>query len=387
MEPAPSAATLRERARALASVFAAEAAESERLRRPTDAAIEALRSSEIPRMLVATGYGGSELDVDAFLEVGLALGEGDASLAWISTFYVMHNWMLCSFPAPFQDEIFGRHGYVLAPAPVAPNGVAQPVEGGFRLNGRWQWGTGVMHADWVLVGARVPRADGMPDFRFLALPRAEITIEDTWFVDGMCGTGSNDVRVDDAFVPALRSVSMLALSEGRSEGARLHRGAIYRTPMLPLLALAAAIPLLGQVRAVVRGFEARMRERTLYASVQKQAEKPAAQIRLARAAIEARQAEALLREVAAEMMALREGASIADRARWTAMTALAVDQGKRVIASLAEASGASAHFLSHPLQRALRDVNTGACHVVFDLDARLEIHGRTLLGLDPGGMT
>jgi len=387
VEPAPSAAVLLERARALALVFAAEAAESERLRRPTDAAIEALRRSDIPRMLVASGYGGPELDADAFVEVGLALGEGDASLAWISTFYIMHNWMLCLFPEPFQKEILGRHGYVLAPAPVAPNGVAQPVEGGFRLNGRWQWGTGVMHADWVLVGARVPGAGPMPDFRFLALPRAEITVEDTWFVDGMCGTGSNDVRVDDAFVPEVRCVSMLAMSQGRTEGARLHRGGIYRTPMLPLLSLAAALPLVGQARAVVRGFQASMRERILYGSMQKQADKPAAQIRLARAEIEVRQAEELLRAVAAEIMALRDGASIADRARWTAMNAMAVDQSKRVIASLAEASGASAHFLSHPLQRALRDVNTGACHVVFDLDARLEMHGRTLLGLDPGGMT
>ena len=99
-----------------------------------------------------------------------------------------------------------------------------------------------------------------------------------------------------------------------------------------------------------------------------------------------RQAELLLRDCVAEIQDLRDRATVADRARWAASMAMAVDQSKRVVQSLAEASGASAHFRSHPLQRAVRDLNTLACHVVFDLDGRLEIHGRTLLGMEPRGM-
>jgi hypothetical protein len=115
-------------------VLAAEAAESERLRRPTDSAIEALRDSDVLRLMVPRRHGGHELDLDTYLEVGLALGAGDASLAWIATFYIEHNWMLCQFPETFQDELFGDRGYVLAPAALAPKGVAARVEGGFRLS-------------------------------------------------------------------------------------------------------------------------------------------------------------------------------------------------------------------------------------------------------------
>jgi alkylation response protein AidB-like acyl-CoA dehydrogenase len=121
-------------------------------------------------------------------------------------------------------------------------------------------------------------------------------------------------------------------------------------------------------------------------SAVKQAEKPAAQIRLARAELEARQAEGLLRDVVAEVSRLRDAATLEDRGRWAAAAALAVDQSKRVLHSIAAASGASAHFQSHPLQRAVRDVNTLSCHVIFDLDSRLEVYGRTLLGRDPGGL-
>jgi alkylation response protein AidB-like acyl-CoA dehydrogenase len=156
--------------------------------------------------------------------------------------------------------------------------------------------------------------------------------------------------------------------------------------MLPILGLAASMVAVGQARAALRGFQERMQQRILLASGARQSKQPAAQIRLARADIEVRQAEGLLRALVAEVQQVRNEATITDRARWAASFALAVDQSKRVLLALAEASGASAHFSSHPLQRAVRDVNTLACHAVFDMDSRLEIYGRTLLGREPGGM-
>jgi 3-hydroxy-9,10-secoandrosta-1,3,5(10)-triene-9,17-dione monooxygenase len=381
-----AANSLIERARSLAPILAEQASESERLRRPSDVAIEALRDSGVLEMMVPKMFGGLELDLDTFLEVGLALGEGDASLAWIATFYIEHNWILCQFPERFQRELYSDRSSILAPAALAPNGIAERVDGGFRLNGRWQWGTGVMHAEWVLVGARVDSESGTPDFRFLALPRDEVEVEDVWFVDGMSGTGSNDILVEGAIVPEERSVSLLDMSEGKAHGATLHAGPLYRTPMLPILCLAASMPAVGQARAAVNAFRNRIQERVLVSSGSRQMESPAAQMRLARAEIEARQAEGLLREVVADVRRSRNAATVADRARWSAAAAFAVDQSKRVLLSLAEASGASAHFRKDPLQRAVRDVNTLSCHMIFDLDKRLEIHGRTLLGLEPGGM-
>jgi len=348
--------------------------------------IAALEHAEIFKLMVPRCYGGLELDLDTFLEVGLALGQGDASMSWVATFYIEHCWMFCQFPEAFQRELFAERTYCLAPASIAPNGVAHPVEGGYRLNGRWQWGTGAMHADWVIVGARIEGTGPPPDVRFFAMPSSDVEIDDTWYVDGMQATGSNDIVVSELVVPEERTASVLDVSSGRGFGAKLHGGPLYRTPMIPILGLAAAMPSVGQARAAVERFRAQMTERVLYATSVKQSEKPAAQMRLARADIEARQAELLLREVVREVMELRDQASLADRARWLASYAYAVDQSKRVVQSIAEASGAHAHFQSHPLQRAVRDINTMACHVVFDLDGRLEIAGRTMLGLEPRGL-
>lgn len=379
-----------EHARSLAELMARHAEEAERTRQPHDEVIRALREARIFDLMVPRCYGGLELDLDTFLEVGLALGEGDASMAWITTFYIEHNWMLCQFPESFQRALFADRTHVLAPASLAPGGTARPEADGFRLQGRWRWGTGIVHAEWVMVGVVVQHeadASRMPDVRLFALPREDVSMDDTWNVDGMAGTGSHDIVVEDAFVPEERSVDFIAMAEGRGPGSRLHDIPLYRTPMIPILALAASMPAVGQARAAVRAFRDHMTERVLYGTPgTKQAEKPAAQIRLARAEIETRQSELLMRHVVAEVMARRERATVTDRARWTAHLAYVVDQSKRVLQSLSEASGASAHFLTHPLQRSLRDVNVMACHVVFDLDQRLEIHGRALLGLEPGGM-
>jgi alkylation response protein AidB-like acyl-CoA dehydrogenase len=380
------ASKLIERARALAPLLAEHAAEAERQRKPHDAVIAALEEAEIFKLMVPRQHGGFELDLDTFLEVGLALSEGDASMAWVTTFYIEHCWMFCHFSEVFQKEVFADRSYALAPAAIALTGLAKPVDGGFRLNGRWQWGTGAMHAQWVIVGARVEDPDNALDFRFFAMRPSEVLIDDTWYVDGMAGTGSNDIVIENLVVPEEQTASIIAISSGQGLGAKLYDAPLYRTPMLPILGLAAAMPALGQAKVAVRRFQESMMERVLYGVGTKQADKPAAQMRLARAEIETRQAELLLRQVVAEVMELREKAEPSDRARWLGTYAFVVDQSKRVLQSIAEASGAHAHFQSHPLQRAVRDVNTLACHVVFDLDARLEIMGKTMVGGEPEGL-
>jgi alkylation response protein AidB-like acyl-CoA dehydrogenase len=378
-------ADLVKRAQALAPLLAEHAAEAERIRQPHDAVIAALEASGIFELMVPRCYGGRELDLDTYLEVGLALAEGDASMAWVTTFYIEHNWMLCQFPEAFQRELFRNRSFVLAPGSVAMGGLAEPAEGGFRLKGHWGWATGVVHSDWVLVGGRVNGDQEAFDLRLFALPKSDVEVPDSWHVDGMCGTGSHDIVIQDQLVPNERSVSFLDMLSGNAPGAQLHDGPLYRTPMIPILALAASMPAVGQARAAVRGFQKRLQERVLYGTATRQSEKPAAQMRLARAEIEIREAEGLLRSVTADVMELRERATLQDRSRWVASLAYAVDRSKRIIGSISEASGASAHLLTHPLQRAKRDVETLSTHTIFDLDGRLESYGRVLLGLEPNG--
>ena len=198
----------------VAAVFAAEANEAERLRRPTDTAIAALVDSGVLRLMVPKRYGGLELDLDVYFEVALALSGGDASMAWVANFYLEHHWWFCQFPRSFQDEVFADGPTVLAPASLSPSGKAEKVDGGWKLSGKWSWGSGIMHASWVIVGGVGQAGAERREARFFAVPRCDVSVEDVWFIDGMAGTGSNDMVINDVFVPQDRAVSMTGMNTG-----------------------------------------------------------------------------------------------------------------------------------------------------------------------------
>ncbi len=372
--------TMIDAARRVAPVLAAHAREAEIARRPADAVIAAVRDAGLFEMMVPRCYGGAELDLDTFFETALLLGEADASAAWIVAFYIEHNWMLCQFPEAFQRELFATATHILAPAMLSPTGTATRVPGGYRLDGRWPWGTGIVHAEWVIAGA-IDRHGDRPRAVFIALPRDEVAVEDTWHMDGMCGTGSHDTVITDRFVPAERTVDIPSMMNATGPGSQLHDGPLYSTPMAPILAFAASVPALGQARFVVAEYARQLQSRYDQMTLEKQSDNSSRQVRLARAAMNVRAAEALMREVLADVMEQRAHADERTRVGWTTAVAHAVGMCQSAIGDVCEAAGASSHFLSNALQRARRDVNTIACHTVFDLDQRYRSMGRSLVGL------
>lgn len=370
--------------RAALPALEAEAEESERLRQPTDAAIELLEATRCLELLVPRAYGGLELDLDVFLECALALGEADASLAWVASFYMEHNWLLCQFPEPFQRELFADRTAVRAPAALFGESTIREQRGGFALDGRWHWASGAMHAEWVMVGGASDPANPATACLF-ALPADEVGIDDVWHVDGLCATGSNDIVIEDGFVPRERAASLLDIASGNGLGATLHASPIYASPMAPVLLTAAASPVVGQARSVVRRFGEKATERVRAMSAVAERDRSAVQARLAESAHEVREAELLMRDVIAEVMRRRGDASLLERARWSLALTRAVHGARRAIQRIADASGGSAHFQRDPLQRAVRDANTASSHVAFDWDARHEQWGRLQLGLEADG--
>ncbi len=374
-----------ERTRALRPLLAKHALEAERLRRPVDEAWSAIRKSGYFYLMVPRRFGGLELSTDEYIDATLPLAEGCASTGWVASFCAQHNWLLAQFPEETQQEIWGSHPYIIAPSVAAPPGKAEPVAGGYRLTGHWKWGTGVMHADWVMVNAFVPTETG-PAMHMFILPAAEATVLDTWHVDGMVGTGSNDIVLSDLFVPAHRAFLVGPARSGRGNAARLHDNPLFASPMLPSLAVTAAIPALGAARAAVGHMKDRLASHVKMGSEGSQAEKPAAQMRLARADMLVRSAELAIRDAARRNVGLGvvdEPEQTELRIQLRGQIAYAVGQCREAIQTLCESSGSSVHSLDNPLQRALRDVQVMASHVVYDLDVVTELHGRAMVGLAP----
>ncbi|MGO8849799.1 MAG: acyl-CoA dehydrogenase [Mycobacterium sp.] len=360
----------------------AERAEvAERLRRLPTATVSEFRQTNLFRLLLPARFGGLQAPFPELLQPVRRMAHGCASSAWTLGFYALHNWMLALFDPQAQEEVFAS-GPVLAPAPLAPTGRGVPAGGGVRLTGKWSWATGAMNSDWVIVGALIERPDRI-DPVLAVLPADEVGVADTWQTAGMRGTGSHDVIVTDAFVPEHRMVAVADIYAGTAPGARAHGVPTYRWPMVPALALVAAMPVLGAAERVTDLFADRLGGRVLAYSGVAQKDQPAAQIRLGDARVRLRALRALIAETAdgiERLVADGERVSRSVRADARLAAAHTVQESRAIINDLLGASGASAQFLSNPMQRFQRDVNVAAGHVVFDYDTGRELAGALAIG-------
>ncbi len=361
--------------------LAERADEAERLRRLPAATVSEFKQTELFRLLLPARFGGVQASFPELLQPVRLMAHGCASSAWTLGFYALHNWMLSLFDPRAQEEVFSS-GPVLAPAPLAPTGRGVPADGGVRLTGRWSWATGALDADWVIVGALIERRDGI-DPALVVVPAGEVEVADTWHTAGMRGTGSHDVIITDAFIPEHRIVAVADIYAGTAPGARAHNAPTYRWPMVPALALVASMPVLGAAERVSELFAERLGSRVLAYSGVAQKDQPAAQIRLGHARVRLRALLALITETAdgiEQIVARGDRVSRAVRADARLAAAHTVHECRAIIADLLEASGAGAQFLSNPLQRAKRDVDIAAGHVVFDYDVSRELAGALAIG-------
>lgn len=370
---------LLDRVRAVVPLVAERAADAEQRRKPDDDVIEALKATGVFRSFVPRRFGGYEIDLELFLDIGVAISEACASTGWITTFYMEHNWLLGNFAPDLQAEIFSSQPYVLAPGSVNPkDGHATPKDDGYELTGRWRFGTGIVHADWVLLSGTIATEPKGAPRMFLVRPDA-VEVHDTWYVDGMAATGSRDIVANRVHVPQ-RNVSLRPL-----DGSPPANDYLARIPVLPMLSLTAAIPSVGAARRAVALYGRLLAERVPFGTNKTQSQRAPAQVRLAHAFADVRAAETVLRTVARDVTAHARGGSplsLMDQIQMRLTIAHVVRDCRTVVRNVMEGAGASVHYLDHELQRIHRDVQMMSAHTVFDLDLVAEQCGRALLEAD-----
>ncbi|TFV57787.1 acyl-CoA dehydrogenase [Mycobacterium sp. PS03-16] len=362
--------------------LAARAQEAEALRRLPQATVDEVAASRFTELLVPARFGGEQAPFPQLLRPVREMAHGCASSAWTIGFYALHNWMLALFGEQAQTEAFAHRPF-LAPAPLAPTGRGRPDGDGVRLSGRWSWATGVMHGNWIMVGALCGPDDDL--FPALALlPIGDVTVVDVWHTVGMRATGSNDVVIEKTFVPGHRLVRVTDIYAGTAPGAGLHDAATYRWPMVPALALLAAMPALGSAERAADLYAERLGERVLAYEGVTQKDKPIAQAHLGEARVRLRALHGLLDDTVGRIEELvRAGDAVPRAVRGDARMAAAhiVYEARSVIGMLLAASGASAHFVDNPLQRIKRDVDVLSGHVIFDYDTSRELAGALAIGM------
>jgi 3-hydroxy-9,10-secoandrosta-1,3,5(10)-triene-9,17-dione monooxygenase len=247
----PEPAEIIVRARALAPALAERSLAGRRERRIPDETIADMQRAGFFRVLQPKRWGGYEMDLNTFYDVELALAEGDMSTAWIYGVSGVHPWFMALLDDRAAREVWGRDTSTLICSSLMPAGKATAADGGFRLSGHWKYASCCEHCDWVLLGAMVGSSEGPPEGRIFLLPRADYERVDTWRVSGLQATGSWDVVVDDAFVPAYRSQSMLDNFLLKGPGQALNNASLYRLPFGQIFVRGISTAALGALRGML----------------------------------------------------------------------------------------------------------------------------------------
>ena len=369
---------LLERAEALVPLFRDNARAAESARRPSEHVIQAIKESGLFALMVPKAYGGHEADLDTFFDVVLTLSR--LMLPWAGLQGFLLNTRMLNYSDQVCSTVFGDDNYALAPATLNVGaGTAQAVNGGYRLSGQWQWGTGILHSRWVLAGG-IAMVEQTPTPTFFLLPIEEVELVDTWFMSGMCATGSWDFKVDDVFIPQDRALPFQSILDATSGISERFGGPLYRTPLMPVLGFAAGLPILGAAQSALSNFAEQMRVKLESKTLRSGMPQPDVSKILGEVSLKVETAELLMRSVLQDVMSKRSEANSEERTHWLSQIAYAVHTCKEASIQIADVTGASGGHLDNPVQRAVRDIAVASNHVVFSKDSQYTAVGRNLLG-------
>lgn len=370
-------------AAALGPEIRASADDTERGRDVTSALLDKLIDARLFDLVLPRSIGGVEADIETMVRVIEAISNHDGATGW-----AVGIGLGTSVVSAFVDDSTAREIFTpraIIGGPMAPNGRAVPVDGGYRVTGRWPFASGSPHCAWLIGGSIVfegdtPRmmAGGMPDWRITVFPRADVEIVDTWSVMGLRGTGSHDIVVTDAFVPERRAISFVGTQPKQP-------GPLYAFATLGFLALTVAPVATGVARRAIDEFVTLAHAKTSTGQSVPLKDRGAVQQRLGQAEAELRAGRALMYETTAEMwdsVVAGNAPTTAQRAMLRMACAHACTASVRAVDTVYELAGTTSIFDSHILQRCFRDVHTATQHLMLNT-ANYDTAGQMLLGIQP----
>lgn len=373
-----------ERAAALRPLLASNASRCEAQRRIPDENLAALDAADLFSTLAPKRVGGHGATVATQLAVSAELARGCASTAWVQTLLNVGTWAASLLVAEGQSDVFTGARRPRVCGVLTPTGTATPTYGGYLVNGRWSFASGSLHADWCTGGVILLDDHGNEVGQDVAyMPIGEIAIEDTWYVAGMRGTGSNTLVARDVFVPTQR----LALT-GHVNGTPTARDAQEpsdRWPLGAVLALVLVGPLFGIAAAALDTVRAKADKRAIsYTTYGRQTDSSVVLADLARASLDIDTARLHAFRAASDVDAAGSGCVLDPVAlgRIRGACGHACETLRRAMEILVNIGGASSFADTSTLQRNWRDLNVASRHAFLATGPVLEVYGRALFDLD-----
>ncbi len=373
--PAPLSATAA-RARALAGRISELGQEAETLRQLPHGLVELMVGEGFFDILLPKALGGLELDMLDALAVIEEVSAADPAAGWSLLKGSTTNQIAGYLDPAAARQIWNASGIVAAGSMNPGRGRAVPAPGGYRLTGRWDWGTATRFSQWLMGGALITDGQGPPKgMRVLFFPADKARFIDTWDVYGMRGTGSGDFEVEDLFVPEDQTFEPGALL-ARTDAPLYAKVPYMAQIMAPHGALAV-----GVARAALDALIELARERTPLASKSLLKDKYHVQDAVGRASAEIDASRAYIHQSVREAWSAPEFTP----ALALQLSLAATHATHRCVAAvdlLTQAAGGAAVYSASPLQRRFRDIHVAASHFLVNIE-KYAGAGKTVFGDAP----
>jgi 3-hydroxy-9,10-secoandrosta-1,3,5(10)-triene-9,17-dione monooxygenase len=386
-------AEMLDRARALVPMLRERAAITEDKRTLPPETERALHEAGLFRILQPRRVGGSELDYVALVDFADVVALADASVAWNLTNLASHHWMLGMFERRAQDAIWNDSpDTLIASSFIFPSGRARRVKDGYVLSGRWPFSSGVNSSAWNMLAGVVAsddEADGV-EYRVFLVKKADYKIIDTWTSTGLRGTGSNDVEVEDVFVPEHMTLAVSDVAGGPTPGSAVNPSALYTIPVFALFPFVLSGAALGNAQACLDDYVGNARHRASTYNRTKLGDLQTTQIKVAEASAKIDAARLIMRRSCIEAMAdARRGyiPTMAEKVKYRRDGAYSVNLCTEAASLLFAASGARGLYMAGTLQRQFRDAHAINAHIAFNFDAAGTNYGRVMLDLPSDNLT
>lgn len=382
------------RAREIVPILRERAAQTENSRLLLRENEQLLHETGLCRFLQPKAFGGMELDFVAIVDVPAELARGCPSTAWNVCNYACHHWMLGFFDPKAQREVWEENPDALIASSFAlATGNAKKTDGGFIINGRSPFSSGVNNSDWNLIVMSVlDDESGAPvDWRLCLVPKSDYEIIDTWQAMGMAGTGSNDIAFSDVFVPERRALPLLKARGGHDHpGGKQNHAPVYGVPIVASAGTVLAAAAVGAAEGAYELFVDTMTKRKGTYTGAQVADFQAVQTKVGRARCLIDSARMMLRDTAigfSDIAARGRAPDLDTKLKYRAYAAFAVNQSREAIEALWSCYGAQGLYTSDPLQRHLRDVQAINQHFSYNFDIAGSAYGVNALGGTYGNPT
>lgn len=373
-----------ERARRMVPALKQRTAQADRDGKVPDETIAEIQEAGLLRALQPRAFGGYEVDPRTFFEIQMILGEGCMSTAWIYGVMGVHPWQLARYPVEAQRDVWGSDHSALISSTYMPSAKVTVVEGGYRISGRWGFSSGSEHCQWVFLGGILP-ADGdlAAEHGTFLLPRSDYQIQHNWDVLGLRGTGSHDIVVEDAFVPAHRVQRTNNCDIEATPGRLVNTNPIYAIPFAQVFSRAVSTSAIGALQGAINEFRANAAQH-IGKHGARTADDPVAQSTVAEATITIDGLKLVLERNYDHLMTLARAGEFPDvetrllyRYQSSYVTNICADK----VSELLRCMAASGLYNTNPVARLFRDLHQARGHIANNYMAYGRSLGAVQLGL------